>query len=130
MQVISTAAPFIECRQVTRDFQSADGVSFQALSTVDLEIFENEFVCLLGPSGCGKTTLLNMIAGFMPPTTGGLSIGTDQITGPGPDRGVVFQDYSLFGWLTVRENVEFGPRMNGVPAAERRQLSDHYLSLV
>ncbi|MCO5157495.1 MAG: ABC transporter ATP-binding protein [Aquamicrobium sp.] len=119
------ALEFIKSEQVTRDFGA-----FQALAAVDLTIQENEFLCLLGPSGCGKTTLLNLIAGFISPTTGRISIEGAPISKPGPDRGVVFQDYSLFGWLTVRGNVEFGPRMAGISAKERRELADYYLSLV
>ncbi|MEC5383550.1 ABC transporter ATP-binding protein [Aurantimonas sp. C2-6-R+9] len=123
------ALEFIKSEQVSRDFQTVGGV-IQALATVNLTIRENEFLCLLGPSGCGKTTLLNLIAGFIPPTSGKISIEGTPITKPGPDRGVVFQDYSLFGWLTVRGNVEFGPRMAGTSVKERRELADYYLSLV
>ncbi|MFU0506290.1 ABC transporter ATP-binding protein [Pseudaminobacter sp. NGMCC 1.201702] len=121
---------FIRCEHVTRDFRTAGGVDFQALAAVDLTIRQNEFLCLLGPSGCGKTTLLNLIAGFMRPSSGDIRIAGGPVSSPGPDRGVVFQDYSLFGWLTVRGNVEFGPRMARMPAEERRALADHYLSLV
>jgi NitT/TauT family transport system ATP-binding protein len=121
---------FIRCDRVTRDFQTEGGGVVQALTPVDLTIRRNEFLCLLGPSGCGKTTLLNLIAGFIRPSSGQILIDGRPVSGPGPDRGVVFQDYSLFSWLTVRANVEFGPRMSRRSAAERRELSDHYLSLV
>ena len=121
---------FIDIQRVTRDFRTAGGEAFQALAPVDLAIREREFLCLLGPSGCGKTTLLNLIAGFLRPTKGQIHLSGATISGPGPDRGVVFQDYSLFSWLTVRGNVEFGLRMARKSAAVRRELADHYLSLV
>jgi NitT/TauT family transport system ATP-binding protein len=121
---------FIRIENVTRDFRTAGREAFQALATVDLTIREGEFLCLLGPSGCGKTTLLNLIAGFMRPTTGGIQLSGKTVLRPGPDRGVVFQDYSLFSWLTVRGNVEFGLRMSHTSPTERDQLVDHYLRMV
>ena len=101
-----------------------------AVKDVDLEVDAGEVVCLLGPSGCGKSTLLNIVAGFLPPTTGRVLVDGRPVTGPAPDRGVVFQEYALFPWLTVTGNVEFGPAMRGRPAAERRELSARYLDLV
>lgn len=127
---MNTVTDFISIAQVTRNFESASGDSFQALAHVDMEIRQGEFLCLLGPSGCGKTTLLNLIAGFIAPSTGQIRLGTKPIAGPGPDRGVVFQDYSLFGWLTVRGNVEFGLRVTHVAKAERKERVDHYLNVV
>nr|WP_281417013.1 ABC transporter ATP-binding protein [Ancylobacter lacus] len=88
---------------------------------VSLRIGRGEFVCLIGPSGCGKTTLLHLIAGFVRPTSGTVSFAGAPITGPGPERVVVFQDYALFAWMTARQNVEFGLRTRGVPRAERRR---------
>lgn len=116
--------------KVSRSFRTTSGQRSLALGEVSLNVQAGEFVCLLGPSGCGKTTLLNMIAGFLAPTSGRIVVDGALVTGPGLDRGVVFQDYSLFGWLTVRQNVEFGPRMTGARMAERRALADHYLKLV
>jgi NitT/TauT family transport system ATP-binding protein len=102
----------------------------EIVSQIDLEIAAGEFVCLLGPSGCGKSTLLNAIAGFQP-VDGQISVGGKKVSGPGVDRGVVFQSSeALFPWLNVRENVEYGPRLRGVPARERKALSDEYLALV
>jgi NitT/TauT family transport system ATP-binding protein len=101
-----------------------------ALSAVDLEIGKHEFVCLLGPSGCGKTTLLNLIAGFLEPTGGQLLVDGEPIVGASSDRGVVFQDYALFPWLTVQQNVQFGPRVRGLGPSERESLADTYLNMV
>ena len=90
----------------------------------------NEFVCLLGPSGCGKTTLLNLIAGFLEPSDGTLEVDGRAIAGASSDRGVVFQDYALFPWLNVRQNVQFGPRVHRLSSADREGLADKYLGMV
>ncbi len=101
------------------------------VSAIDLSIAPGEFVCLLGPSGCGKSTLLNVVAGFLPAQSGTVAVGGKPVVGPGLDRGVVFQSTeALFPWLTVRENVEYGPRMQGVPRAERAEKADRYIKLV
>ena len=107
-----------------------DGRSGHVLTDIHLEIQTGEFLCILGPSGCGKSTLLNIVAGFLPPTSGRVLVDGAPVTGPGPERGVVFQEYVLFPWLTVAQNVEFGPQLNGVPVAERRRISERYLTLV
>jgi NitT/TauT family transport system ATP-binding protein len=91
-----------------------------ALDGVDLEIGDDEFLTVLGPSGCGKTTLLNIVAGFEEATGGEVRVNGEAIRKPGPDRGVVFQEYALFPWLTVEQNIEFGLRERGVPKAKRR----------
>ena len=102
----------------------------EIVSDINLEIAAGEFVCLLGPSGCGKSTLLNAIAGFQP-VDGQIRVGGKPVSGPGVDRGVVFQSSeALFPWLSVRENVEYGPRLRGISARERKMLSDEYLALV
>ncbi len=101
------------------------------VSGINLHVAAGEFVCLLGPSGCGKSTLLNLIAGFVPATTGRVSAGGRPVRGPGMDRGVVFQSTeALFPWLTVQQNVEYGPRMRGVPRAARAAAARHYVELV
>lgn len=92
-----------------------------ALKDIDLDIATGEFVCLLGPSGCGKSTLLNAIAGFSPPTGGSITVDGHGIAGPGPDRGMVFQEYALFPWMTVEANVAFGLEIKGMGKAERKQ---------
>lgn len=94
--------------KVRKVFRGYDGKETVALNGVDLTIYENEFVCVVGPSGCGKTTLLNIIAGLENATDGKITINGEKIIGPGNDRGVIFQQYALFPWLTVRQNIEFG----------------------
>lgn len=101
-----------------------------ALHRVQLRVEAREFVCVLGPSGCGKSTLLNLVAGFERPTSGRVVFDGQDVAGPGPDRGVVFQEHTLFPWLTAAENVEFGLRNLGVPPGERRVLVRDSLALV
>ena len=105
--------------------------SYQAVSGIDLEIEDGEFICIVGPSGCGKSTLLMALAGFVVPNRGSLRLGGDEVAGPNPDCGVVFQSSeALFDWLTVRQNVAFGPRMRGLARARQREIVDEYLGLV
>lgn len=101
-----------------------------AVETTSIDIAAGEFVCILGPSGCGKSTLLNAIAGYFAPTTGEITVDGAPVTGPGPDRGMVFQQYSLLPWKTVYENVAFGPRMAGVSRTEAGSIANTFLSLV
>lgn len=101
-----------------------------AVQDANLEISSGEFVCLLGPSGCGKSTLLNSIAGFVEPTQGSVKVDEQLVTAPGPDRGMVFQQHSLFPWKTVRENVAFGPLMAGAGRSEATSIARTFLSLV
>ncbi len=115
--------------RVTKAFP-AGGDGLVALQNLSLEVAEGEFLCLIGASGCGKSTLLNMFAGFIQPTTGQVLLRGRPITGIEPRCGMVFQSYALFPWKTVRGNVEFGLRMQGVPAATRRATAQRFIEMV
>jgi NitT/TauT family transport system ATP-binding protein len=101
-----------------------------AVTDFSLQVEPGEFVCLLGPSGCGKSTVLNAVAGFIPASDGRIAVDGVPVTGPGPERGMVFQQHSLFPWKTVLDNVAFGPRMQGHSRAEANDLARQYLDLV
>ncbi|VFR77311.1 ABC-type nitrate/sulfonate/bicarbonate transport system, ATPase component [plant metagenome] len=122
-------APAVSLSGVSQLYASAGGQLNWAVSDVDLDIGQGEFVCAIGPSGCGKTTLLNMIAGFLRPTLGSVRALGNDVVGPAPDRGVVFQEYALFPWLTARRNVEFGLKQQGMPPAQRRTRAGELLAL-
>jgi ABC-type nitrate/sulfonate/bicarbonate transport system ATPase subunit len=106
------------------------GGDVEALSRIDLTIEPGQFLCLAGPSGCGKTTLLRLIAGFMSPTEGEIRVDGERVTRPSATRGVVFQQPMLYPWMTVRGNVELGPKLRGVKARERRAEGDRFLEMV
>jgi NitT/TauT family transport system ATP-binding protein len=110
-------------------FDPYAGTHVTAVSDVSLTVEQGEFVAIVGPSGCGKTTILNMVAGFLPPTSGEIILNDRPVKGPGPERGVVFQSFALFPWKTVLENVAFGPRMRGLPQAECEKTAREYLAL-
>lgn len=114
---------------LTVDFEVA-GERRTAVSGLSLTVREREFVSLLGPSGCGKTTVLNVIAGFVRPTGGTALVDGAPITGPGPDRGVVFQQGALFPWLSLRQNIEYGLKVRRVPRATRRARAEELIRLV
>jgi ABC-type nitrate/sulfonate/bicarbonate transport system ATPase subunit len=116
-------------RGVTKRFAVGDG-EVEALAPVDLTIPQGEFVCMIGASGCGKSTLLRIIAGFEEPTTGDVAIYGNAIAGPGSDRGMVFQDYALFPWMTVRQNISFGPRQRRLPHEEIERTTDEFIKMV
>ncbi len=119
----------LEIRGVTKVFRSEEGV-ITALKDINLEVKPGEFLCIIGPSGCGKTTLLRMIAGLDYPTSGKIILDGKEVRGPSPDRGMVFQEFSLFPWRTVLKNVEFGLQMQGIEAAKRREIAKKYIELV
>jgi NitT/TauT family transport system ATP-binding protein len=110
-------------------FDPYAGTNVTAVHDVSFKVKQGEFVSVVGPSGCGKTTILNMIAGFLPVSGGEIKVGGKAVTGPGPDRGVVFQSFALFPWRTVLDNVAFGPKMRGVPRPEREKIAREYLAL-
>jgi NitT/TauT family transport system ATP-binding protein len=110
-------------------FDPFRGTQVEAVSDVSLDVDEGDFICVVGPSGCGKSTILNMIAGFLPPSGGKILVGGREVSGPGPDRGVVFQSFALFPWKTVLENVAFGPKMRGVGRKEREKIAREFLEL-
>ncbi|HYC13690.1 MAG TPA: ABC transporter ATP-binding protein [Stellaceae bacterium] len=111
-------------------FEPKGGPPVTALDNISLEVGENEFSVIVGPSGCGKTSLLRLVAGLIKPTEGAIYLDGAQVTRPGKDRGMVFQSYTLFPWLTVQDNVEFGPRIAGLPSEERRDISRRFLAQV
>ena len=123
------AMPKIRFEDVSCVFD-LNGAPFTAVDAVSLDVADNEFVTVVGPSGCGKSTMLNMAAGLLKPTSGQVHVDGKVVTGPGPERGVIFQQYALFPWLTVRGNVGFGLEIAGVPAQERRRTVDRMLDLV
>jgi NitT/TauT family transport system ATP-binding protein len=106
------------------------GSTFTALAGVSLEIPDKQFLAIVGPSGCGKTTLLRMAAGLEVPSSGSVRVGGRPVDGPGADRAVVFQQFALFPWKTVRENIAFGLKCKGVPRSKRDELTRHYLELM
>ena len=120
----------IEIVRLSHCYTDTAGRLITALEDITLEVEHGRFLTIVGPSGCGKTTLLNIVAGFIPPSEGEVLLDGKPVKGSGADRGVVFQTYVLFDWLTVRANIEFGPRMRGVPPAERAAKVDEYLALV
>ncbi|MBV7411321.1 ABC transporter ATP-binding protein [Dermabacteraceae bacterium TAE3-ERU27] len=106
-----------------------NGKPFVAVEDVDLKINDNEFVTVVGPSGCGKSTIMNMAAGLLQPSSGQVLVDGEAVHGPGPERGVIFQQYALFPWMTVRQNVEFGLELQKISKAERKRIVDEQLEL-
>ncbi len=123
----AAASPAIRARGVRKVF-SAGGREVVALDGIDLDVAPGEFVCLLGPSGCGKSTLLNALAGFSLPTSGELTALGRPVTGPGPERAMVFQEYALFPWMTVERNIAFGLEIAGAAPARQREVVDALLA--
>ena len=115
---------------ISMRFDLPNGGSVQALKNVSIDIREGELMAVLGPSGCGKTTLLNIVAGFLAPTEGAVNLGGKDIVGPGPERGMVFQQGALFEWMNVRKNISFGPTMKGTDASQVNKRVDELLEIV
>jgi len=122
--------PRLRVEQVSLRYRTPDGGTFAALDKVSFEVPDQQFAVIVGPSGCGKSSLLYLTAGLSEPTDGDIYVGGKRVEGPGPDRGMVFQSYTLFPWLTVRENIEFGLKRRGLPASERKEIVDYYLNEV
>ena len=120
----------LSIRGVSRTFTGTRGQSTQALLPIDFEVRENDFVTILGPSGCGKSTLLRIVAGLSQPSTGQVLLDGHAVTRPGPDRGMVFQSYTLFPWLTVRDNVCFGLNERGLARAEQLEIANGFIAKV
>jgi NitT/TauT family transport system ATP-binding protein len=119
----------INIQNLSKVYKTNNG-SFQALENVSLYVKNEEFVSILGPSGCGKSTILRILAGLEEPTSGSVQVSGEEVKGPSAKRGMVFQSYTLFPWLTVRENIEFGLKLKGMKQKERKEISDRYLELV
>ena len=124
-----SADAVISLQGVTRTFETPSG-KVTVLSNISFEVEKGTTLCIVGPSGCGKTTILNLISGFLRPTSGTVSVNGEPVTGPGPDRAVVFQRDSVFPWLTVRQNLEYGPKIRGIPRHQWADRIDMYLTMV
>ncbi|EKF64721.1 ABC transporter ATP-binding protein [Serratia plymuthica] len=120
----------LNVRNVSRIFTGPHGEQTQALLPVDYQVQENDFITILGPSGCGKSTLLRIIAGLDSPTQGEVWLDGQRVEGPGADRGMVFQSYTLFPWLTVEQNIRFGLQERGIGVAQQKERSDYFINKV
>lgn len=125
----STNEPILRVENLTKEY-STKGKTVLALSPATFSVEKGELVCIVGPSGCGKSTLLHMIGGLITPTSGEMYLDGQEFFEAGAERGMVFQAYTLFPWLTVRENVKFGPRMQGLPLEEVEKRASHFLNAV
>ncbi|NPU15461.1 ABC transporter ATP-binding protein [Bradyrhizobium sp. 83012] len=125
---LETRQGHIEVRNFALSYETIDG-AVEAVTDTQIHVAPGEFVSIVGPSGCGKSTLLNAVAGFLKPTCGIVTVDGNAVTGPSAERGMVFQQYSLFPWKTVRENVEFGLKMRGMPKFERARAARTLLGL-
>lgn len=115
---------------ISKSFSLADGSTVDALSGISLAVADSEFVSVLGPSGCGKTTLLRIVAGLETPTSGTITLDGERIAGPSPRMAMIFQEYSLYPWRTVIDNIEFGLEIRGMTREERKKRAIEYLDLV
>jgi len=124
------AGPKLRIQEVTVTFRTRRGREVVAVDRLSLDVADREIVSIVGPSGCGKSTLLRLIAGLLQPSSGEIRLDGRQVLDPGADRGMVFQSYTLFPWLTVQGNVEFGPRLRGVAEVERREAARRFIGMV
>ena len=120
---------FLQIDNLSKQFNTQNG-SITVLKNIQIDIEQGEFVCVVGASGSGKSTLLRQIAGLDTPSSGEIRIGGIPVKGPSPDRGMVFQNYTLYPWMNVQENTEFGLKLQGVPKRERRERASYYLGIV
>jgi len=120
----------LSIRGVSRIFTSHKGQQTTALTPIDFEVRENDFVTILGPSGCGKSTLLRIVAGLDHPTAGTVLLDGQKVEGPGADRGMVFQSYTLFPWLTIEQNIRFGLRERGMPEGQQKERAQYFIAKV
>jgi NitT/TauT family transport system ATP-binding protein len=121
----------VQVEDVSKEFREPGSKdTFLALEKINFRVEAGEFVCVVGPSGCGKSTLLNIVAGLLPSTTGTVKIDDHVVTKPSPRVGVAFQNYALFPWMTVRQNLEFGPKALKMPQAKRNELVEELINLV
>ncbi|WP_339489808.1 ABC transporter ATP-binding protein [Pseudomonas sp. EL_65y_Pfl2_R95] len=120
----------LRVNNVSLRYNTPSGGVFTALDNVSLEVPDQQFAVIVGPSGCGKSSLLYLTAGLAEPSDGEIHVGGQRVDGPGADRGMVFQSYTLFPWLTVRQNIEFGLKRKRMPAAERKEIVEFYLNEV
>jgi NitT/TauT family transport system ATP-binding protein len=126
----SGGVPAVACKGVGKVWAAGTGRALEALAGIDLDVGRNEFVVFLGPSGCGKSTLLYLIAGLELPTSGRIECDGELVSGPRSDRSLIFQETSLYPWLTIAENVTFGLRLRGMRSAQRRSVAAEYLRKV
>ena len=131
MNLSSSARTRVKFEHVSLAFDTPKG-KLNVVDDVSYDIHDGDFVAVIGPSGCGKTTMMSMLAGFQRPTIGSVLFDGKPVKGPGPERGVIFQEYGVFPWLTVKQNIAFGLKLkaNYVPASERDGICEHYLGLM
>lgn len=122
LQVCNLSKSFVKFKDSRKQLLVLDGIN--------LDIYPNEFACIVGTSGCGKSTLLNIIAGLLPPSSGKVTLDGIELLGPGANRGMVFQNYTLFPWLTVAQNIGFGLKLKRISKAERREIISYYLEII
>jgi len=128
-ETASNTPPILQLDQLCKQYPAQDG-PLTVLEPTSLSVGTGELVSIVGPSGCGKSTLLHIVGGLITPTSGSVLLDGQEVTEAGAERGMVFQAYTLFPWLSVRRNVEFGPKQRGVKKAERERLADHFLKAV